>query len=116
MIEDVATRLHGATIFTILDVRSGFWRVVLDEESSYLTTFKTSFGPYRSTRMSFRIRSAPEIFQREMYELIEGLTGIEVIGDDFVAVGFGESLKRPLGIMIEFLWLFLRGVISMACW
>ena len=31
-----------------------------------------------------------------MHELIEGLTGIEVIADDFVAVGFGESLKEAV--------------------
>ena len=35
-IEDIATRLHGAKLFTILDVRCGFWHVELDESSSYL--------------------------------------------------------------------------------
>lgn len=43
-IEDVATRLHGAKVFTKLDVRNGFWHVCLDEESSFLTTFNTPFG------------------------------------------------------------------------
>ena len=42
-IEDVTTRLHGAKVFTKLDVRSGFWHVNLDEKSSYLTTFSTPF-------------------------------------------------------------------------
>lgn len=40
-IEDVATRLHGAKIFTKLDVKNGFWHIELDQESSYLTTFNT---------------------------------------------------------------------------
>ena len=43
-IEDVATRLHGAKVFTKLDVRNGFWHVKLDDSSSYLTTFNTPFG------------------------------------------------------------------------
>ena len=69
-IEDVATRLHGAKVFTKLDVRNGFWHVHLDYASSYLTTFNTPFGRYRWKRMPFGIRSAPEVFQRKMHELI----------------------------------------------
>ena len=61
-IEDIATRLHGATFFTILDVRSGFWYICLDDESSQLTTFNTvtPFGWYRWKLMPFGISSAPE--------------------------------------------------------
>ena len=32
-IEDIATRLHGAKVFTVLDVRHGFWHVRLDDRS-----------------------------------------------------------------------------------
>ena len=46
-VEDIATRLHGAKVFTVMDVRNGFWHVSLDDESSYLTTFQTPFGRYR---------------------------------------------------------------------
>ena len=69
-IEDIATRLYGAKVFTVFDVKSGFWHVQLDEPSSYLTTFHTPFGRYRWKRMPFGINSAPEIFQRRMHELI----------------------------------------------
>ena len=55
-IEDIATRLHGAKVFTVLDVRHGFWHVCLDDRSSYLTTFHTLFGRYRYKRMPFGIR------------------------------------------------------------
>ncbi|KAI0227456.1 hypothetical protein LSAT2_022086 [Lamellibrachia satsuma] len=61
-IEDIATRLHGAKVFTVLDVRHGFWHVRLDDRSSYLTTFHTPFGRYRFKRMPFGISSAPEVF------------------------------------------------------
>ena len=46
--------------------------------------------------MPFVIRSAPEVFQRKMYELIEGLRGVEVIADDFVIVGYGESWQSAI--------------------
>ena len=93
-IEDIATRLHGAKLFTVLDVRHGFWHVPLDESSSLLTTFNTPFGRYRWKRMPFGICSAPEVFQRRMHEIIEGLKGVEVVADDFVVVGFGDSIEE----------------------
>ena len=95
-IEDIATRLHGAKVFTILDVRCGFWHVPLDEQSSQLTTFHTPFGRYRWLRMPFGISSAPEVFQRRMHELIEGLPGVEVVADDFVAIGFGNTQEEAM--------------------
>ena len=46
--------------------------------------------------MSFGISSAPEVFQRKMHELIEGLNGIEVVADDFIVVGYGEMYEEAL--------------------
>ena len=95
-IEDIATRLYGAKVFTVLDVCKGFWHVELEEESSFLTTFNTPFGRYRWKRMPFGICSAPEVFQRRISQLIEGLQGVEVVADDFVVVGFGDTLEEAI--------------------
>ena len=107
-IEDIATRLHGAKVFPKLDVRNGFWHILLDEESSYLTTFHTPFGRYRWRRMPFGICSAPEVFQRRMHELIEGLTGIEVVADDFLVVGFGKDVAEATADHDKHLLAFLQ--------
>ena len=96
-IENIATHLHGAKMFTILDVSKGFWHVLLDKPSSFLTTFHTPFGRYRWKRMPFGISSAPEVFQHRMHELIEGLQGVEVIADDFVVFGFGNTQAESTG-------------------
>ena len=95
-IEEVALPPYGAKVFTSPYVSNGFWHVGLDEESSFCTTFSTPFGTYRWKRMPFGIRSAPEVFQRKMHELIEGLRGVEVIADDFVVVGYGESWQSAI--------------------
>ena len=29
-----------------------------------------------------------------MHQLVEGLSGVEVIADDFVVVGFGDSMEE----------------------
>lgn len=80
----------------MLDVRKGFWDVELEEESSFLTTFNTLFERYRWKRMPFGISSAPEVFHRRMHELIEGLTGVEVVADDFIVVGFGDTREKAV--------------------
>ena len=61
-IEEIITKLGNAKIFTVLDAKDGFWKVPLDEQSSYLTCFITAFGRYRWTVIPFGIKSAPEIF------------------------------------------------------
>lgn len=92
-VEDVATRLHDAKVFTKLDVRNGFWHAKLDDALSYLTTFNT-FGRYRLELMPCGILSAPEIFQHRMHKLIKGMLHVEVVADDFVIVGYGETQEQ----------------------
>ena len=73
--------MAGAKVFSILDVK-GFWHIGLDLVSSLATTFNTPFGRYRWCKMSFCILLAPEVFQRRMHQVIEGLDGVEVIASD----------------------------------
>ena len=93
-VEDIATRLHGAKVFTKLDVRNGFWHVRLDDESALLTTFHTPFGRFCWRRLPFGLSSAPEVFQRRIHEVIEGLPGEEVVEDYFLVVGCGKSMEK----------------------
>ena len=90
-IDEVASRLTGAKKFTLCDAKDGFHQILLDDASSYLTTFNSPFGRYRWTRMPFGISSAPEVWQRRMHEFVEDLEGVEVIADDFLIAGFGET-------------------------
>ena len=41
--------------------------------------------------MPFGISSTPEVWQRRMHEFVEDLEGVEVIADDFLIAGFGET-------------------------
>ena len=93
-IEQVATRLNKAKIFTVLDAKTVFWQVRLDQNSSYLTTFNTPFGRYWWMRMPFGICSAPEVWQQWMNQLNEGLPGIEVIADDLLVCGSGDTTEE----------------------
>ena len=52
-IEEALPKLSKAKYFKKLDLASGYWHVVLDEDSSYLTTFQTAFGRYRWLSLPF---------------------------------------------------------------
>ena len=68
--------------------------MALEEALSYLTTFHTSFGQYRWRGLPFGINSAPVVFPRKKQELIEGLSRIEEVSDDFIVVGRGNTVEE----------------------
>ncbi len=85
--EEIASRLHGAKYFSIVDANQGYWQIPLDDESSRLTTFNTPFGRYRFLRMPFGIHSAQEIFHKRVNHLFEDLEGVETDIDDILVCG-----------------------------
>ncbi|XP_046559347.1 uncharacterized protein K02A2.6-like [Haliotis rubra] len=64
-LEEITHKFCGATVFSKLDARHGYWSVTLDDNSSVLTTFNTPFGRYRFRRLPFGLRISQDIFQRE---------------------------------------------------
>ena len=86
-LEEVVGQMAGAKVFSVLDAKSGFWQIRLDEASSKLCTFNTPFGRYRFTRLPFGIKSAPEVFQRAIAQMRETLSGVDSIMDDIIVWG-----------------------------
>jgi len=66
---DIAPKLHGKRIFSVIDMKDGFWHIRLDEASSKPCTFNSIFGRYSYTRLPFGIASAPEVFQKRANEI-----------------------------------------------
>ena len=58
--------------------------------------------------MPFGLPSAPEIFQRRMHKLIEGLKGIKVIADDFVIAGYCDTQEAATASHDQNLTTFLE--------
>ena len=66
-IDETLDCLAGATYFTVLDLKSGYWQVELEEESKPLTAF--TVGPlrfYKCECMPFGATNPPATFQRLM--------------------------------------------------
>ena len=71
-IREIVTKFARKTVFSTLDLKDGYWRIQLHEESSQLCTFSIPLGRYWFTRMSFGIKSASEVFQRKMKRHLQG--------------------------------------------
>ena len=54
--EDISHMLADACILTVCACEKGYWHQMLDEASSYLTTFNTEIGSYSRRCVSAKIR------------------------------------------------------------
>ncbi|XP_020903454.1 uncharacterized protein K02A2.6 [Exaiptasia diaphana] len=90
-LEEILPKLSGAQVFSIVDAKCGYWNVVLDEESSYLTTFNSPYGRYRFKRMPFGLKMFQDIFQTRIDQTFEGCNGVIGIADDIVVYGDSEA-------------------------
>ena len=92
-IEEVATKLSKAKVFSVLDAKSRFWQLKLDDASSKLTTLNAPFRWYRWLCMPFGISSAPEEFQKRLNNVLGDLKGTAVIADDLLVYGEGDNVE-----------------------
>ena len=96
VIEDILPELADVKVFSKADLKDGFLQVQLDEDSSKLTTFQTSWGRYRYLRMPFGISPATECFQRKLDQNLEGLEGIYKVADDILITGSGACKEEAV--------------------
>ena len=80
-------KLSSARYFSILDARSGYWNIGLDQGSSLCNS---PFGRYRFLRLPFGLICAQDIFQRKVDETFGDLPGVTGIADDIVVYGYDD--------------------------
>lgn len=103
-LQETLDQLGQATLFTTLDLASGYWQVEGEPKDREKTAFSTPDGHYECTRMPFGLANSPSTWQRLMFSVLSGLTGDKclVYLDDiiiFSSQGVEEHLKRLSSVL-----------------
>ena len=83
-VEDIFSKLNGATYFTMLDLRAGYHHIPLDKPSTPKTAFNFPFRKYKYVKVPFGLAQAPAYFQELMTGILKDFNFTIAYLDDII--------------------------------
>jgi hypothetical protein len=103
-IEDLFDQMKGASVFSKIDLRSGYHQLKIWESDIPKTTFRTQYGLYEYTVMSFGLTNAPGYFMYLMNKVfMEYLDKFVVVFIDDILIfsKTEEEHEKHLRLVLE---------------
>ena len=86
-VDEIIGKFHQAIVFTIVDMKKGYWVVVLHPDSSAFMCMSLDIGRFQCTRLPMGTVTVSDVFQRKLDEIYANLPGVTGIADDIVIYG-----------------------------
>ena len=83
-VEDIFSKLDGATYFMTLDLHAGYHHIPLDKSSIPKTAFNSPFGKYEYIKVPFGLAQAPAYFQELMTGILKDFPFAIAYLDDII--------------------------------
>lgn len=86
IMNDLIEKVQGSQIFSLIDLKDGYFQVEISEEDRMKTAFKFDNMLFEWCRMPMGFKNAPSIFQKMMDKLLANVIGlgVEVYLDDII--------------------------------
>jgi len=107
-IDDLMDQLHGSSVFSKIDLRSGYHQILVKADDVQKTTFRSRYGHYEYVVMPFGMTNASAVFMNYMNMIFRPFLDkfVVVFIDDILIYSrtqeeHAEHLRLVLGVLRE---------------
>ena len=94
-IDSILTLLNSSSWFSTLDLKSGYWQILMDPNDRPKTAFVCHIGLFEFNCMPFGLKNAPAIFSELMNIVLDGLDEFAIAYLDDILI-YSKSLDEHL--------------------